>query len=153
MTARRNQLVILLLFFGLIGIFSGVAIWLMSQSQQKERDLLQVQSELEQTKQKMQILNEQNVAALTNRSKLQKDVTMLKKQLDLISKENVSLRLAVKDSQTRFSALATDNSSLKVRLAATEQQLALKQSLKPAAAPPAAAPTILAPASPVPAKR
>jgi septal ring factor EnvC (AmiA/AmiB activator) len=152
-TARRNQLVILLLFFGLIGIFSGVAIWLMSQSQQKERDLLQVQSELEQTKQKMQILNEQNVAALTNRSKLQKDVTTLKKQLDLISKENVSLRLAVKDSQTRFSALATDNSSLKVRLAATEQQLALKQSLKPAAAPPAAAPTIFAPASPVPAKR
>jgi cytoskeletal protein RodZ len=156
-TARRNQLVILLVFFCLVGIFAGVAIWLMSQSQQKERDLLRAQSDLEQTSQQMQILKEQNVSALTTRSKLQKDNTTLKKQLDLTTKQEVSLELKLKDAQTQLSTLATENSSLKVKLAAAEQQLtALKQSFKPSAAPTKStlpAQSTFAPPSSAPAKR
>jgi predicted nucleic acid-binding Zn-ribbon protein len=158
-TARRNQLVILVVFFCLIGIFSGVAIWLISQSQQKERDLLRSQSDLQQTAQQMQILKEQNVSAIATRSKLQKDVTTLKKQLDLANKQNVSLGQMLKEAQTKSSALATDNSGLKVKLATAEQQLtALRQSFKPAFKPatsnPAISPTNLAPAnSSAPAKR
>ena len=154
MTARRNQLVILLLFFCLIGIFSGVAIWFINQSQQKERDLLRAQSDLEQTAQQMQILKEQNISAITTRTKLQKDLTILKKQLDLASKQNASLGQMLKEAQTKSSALATDNSGLKVKLAATEQQLtALRQSFRPATSIPAISPTPLAPAGAAPAKR
>jgi type II secretory pathway pseudopilin PulG len=158
-TARRNQLVILVVFFCLIGIFSGVAIWLMSQSQQKERDLLRAQSDLEQTTQQMQILKEQNVSALTTRSKLQKDNITLKKQLDLANKQGLALELKLKDAQTITSTLAKDNSGLKVKLASAEQQLtALKQSFNPSAATPTkstgpASSPLFAPASPIPAKR
>jgi superfamily II DNA/RNA helicase len=153
-TARRNQLVILLLFFCLIGIFSGVAIWFINQSQQKERDLLRAQSDLEQTAQQLQILKEQNISAITTRTKLQKDLTTLKKQLDLANKQNASLGQMLKEAQTKSSALATDNSGLKVKLAATEQQLtALRQSFKPTTSIPAISPTPLAPASAAPAQR
>lgn len=160
MTARRNQLVILLVFFCLIGIFSGVAIWLISQSQQKERDLLRTQSDLQQTAQQMQILKEQNISALTTRSKLQNENITLKKKLDLAIKQGVSLEQKLKDAQTQLSTVATENSNLKIKQAAAEQQLAaLKQSFKPStAAPakttnPAPSTTILAPASPAPATR
>jgi septal ring factor EnvC (AmiA/AmiB activator) len=158
LTARRNQLVILLLFFCLIGIFSGVAIWLISQSQQKERDLLQVQSDLEKTSEKMQILTEQNKSALTSQSKLQNQVKILTKQLDVTTKQNAAQAQMLKEAQTKNSALATVNSDLSVKLSATERQLtALQQSFKPTSAIPAKstvpAPTIFAPASPAPAKR
>lgn len=160
MTARRNQLVILLLFFCLIGIFSGVAIWLISQSQQKERDLLRVQSDLEQTSQKMQILTEQNKSSLTTQSKLQNSVKTLKKQLDITTKQNAAQMQMLKEAQTKNSALVTENSNLSVKLSATERQLAaLQQSFKPGststtpAKSTVPASTIFAPASPAPAKR
>jgi type II secretory pathway pseudopilin PulG len=157
-TARRNQLVILLVFFCLIGIFSGVAIWLMSQSQQKERELLRTQSDLQQTAQQMQILKEQNISALTTRSKLQNENKALKQKLDLAIKQGISLEQKLKDAQTQLSASTTENSNLKIKQAAAEQQLAaLKQSFKPSAAAPAksVAPTPstpLAPANSAPAK-
>lgn len=154
MTARRNQLVILLLFFGLIGIFSGVAIWLMSQSQQKERDLIRVQSELTQTTQQMQILKEQNTAAFTTRGKLQKDFTTLKKQLDNANKQGIALEQKLKAVQAQFIALATENSSLKVKLTETEQQLTtLRQSFKPTPSTAPAEPTTFTPPKATPIKR
>jgi chromosome segregation ATPase len=153
-TARRTQLVILLSFFGLIGIFAGVAIWLMNQSQQKERDLMRVQSELTQTTQQMQILKEQNTAALTTRSKLQKDFATLKKQLDNANKQGLALEQKLKAVQAQFTVLATENSSLKVKLSATEQQLAtLRQSFKPASSPTPAEPTTFTPPKATPIKR
>jgi septal ring factor EnvC (AmiA/AmiB activator) len=153
LTARRNQLVILLLFFCLSGIFSGVAIWLISKSQDKERDLLRVQSDLEQTSQQMQILKEQNKSALTIQSKLQNDVKTLKKQLDFTTKQNAAQVQMLKEAQTKNSALATVNSDLSVKLSATERQLTtLQQSFKPTKLT-VPAPTISAPASSTPAKR
>jgi type II secretory pathway pseudopilin PulG len=158
-TARRNQLVILLVFFCLIGIFSGVAIWLISQSQQKERDLLRTQSDLQQTAQQMQILKEQNISALTTRSKLQNENITLKKKLDLAIKQGISLEQKLKDAQTQLSTVATENSNLKIKQAAAEQQItALQKSFKPSAAAPAksvepAPSAIFSPTSPAPAKR
>ncbi len=159
MTARRNQLVILVVFFCLIGVFSGVAIWLISQSQQKERDLIRTQSDLEQTAQQMQILKEQNISAITTRSKLQNENTTLKKKLDLAIKQGISVEQKLKDAQTQLSTVTTENSSLKIKQAAAEQQIAaLKQSFKPSATAPSKsiAPvpeTLVAPAGPAPAKR
>jgi hypothetical protein len=157
-TARRNQLVILLVFFCLIGIFSGVAVWLINQSQQKERDLLRTQSDLQQTAQQMKILKEQNISALTTRSKLQNENITLKKKLDLAIKQGISLEQKLKDAQTQLSASTTENSSLKIKQAAAEQQIAaLRQSFKPSNAAPAKSVTpapaaIFAPTSPAPAK-
>lgn len=140
MTARRNQLLILLLFFGLSGIFAGIVLWQINQSQQRERELLQVKTELEQTNQQMQILKQQSNAALSTRSKLQKDLITVKKQLDTASQKNATLEQNLKTAQTQSSSLATENSSLKSRLTAAEQQVkslssSLSGSLKKSSSP------------------
>jgi predicted nucleic acid-binding Zn-ribbon protein len=156
-TARRNQLLILLLFFGLIGIFSGVAIWQMNQSQQRERNLLQVKTELDQTNQQMQILKQQSNAALSTRSKLQKDLLTLKKQLDIANQRGTALEQNLKTAQTQSSALATENSSLKAKLAAAERQLTTSRGAVSGGVngvkPNANAPVNIQPIQPIPLKR
>jgi chromosome segregation ATPase len=129
-TARRNQLLILLLFFGLVGIFSGIIVWQLNQSQQRERSLMQVQTDLEQTNQQMQILKQQSNAALATRSKLQKDLANMKKQLDAANQRSATLEQNLKTAQSQSSGLATENSSLKTQLGATRQELAvMKESI------------------------
>ena len=153
MTARRNQLLILLLFFGLVGIFSGIVVWQMNQSQQRERGLMQAQTDLEQTNQQMQILKEQSNAALTTRSKLQKDLANMKKQLDTANQKGATLEQNLKTAQSQSSALATENSSLKTQLGAAKQELAaVKDSVgslsKPGTKPKASPGSVLEPAIP-----
>ena len=134
MTARRNQLLILLLFFGLVGIFSGIIVWQLNQSQQRERSLMQAQTDLEQTNQQMQILKQQSNSALATRSKLQKDLTNMKKQLDAANQRSATLEQNLKTAQSQSSALATDNSLLKTQFAAAKQELAaVKESIGSAA--------------------
>ncbi len=126
---QRKLLWILLLFFAVAGLFSGFAIWQMSQAQQKERDLARAKAELEQTTQQMQILKEQNTASITARGKLQKDLAETKKQSKTFQQQSASLEQQLKIEQTQKSALASENSTLKIKLSVAEKQLeSLQQS-------------------------
>ncbi|WP_404789596.1 hypothetical protein [Altericista sp. CCNU0014] len=127
---QRKLLWILLLFFAVAGLFSGFAIWQISQSQQKERDLARVKTELEQATQQMQILKEQNTASIAARGKLQKDLMAAKKQLTTFQQQGTDLLQQLKVEQTQKSALASENSTLKIKLSVAEKQLeSLQQSL------------------------
>jgi DNA repair exonuclease SbcCD ATPase subunit len=126
---QRKLLWILLLFFAVAGVFSGFAIWQISQAQQKERDLARAKVELEQTTQQMQILKEQNTASITARGKLLKDLTEAKKQLKTMQQQGLTLEQQLKVEQTQKSALASENSTLKIKLSVAEKQLeSLQQS-------------------------
>lgn len=140
---QRKLLWTLLLFFAVAGLFSGFAIWQISQAQQKERDLARVKNELEQTTQQMKILKEQNTAAITVRGKLQKDLADAKKQLLTFQQQGANLAQQLKVEQTQKSALASENSTLKIKLSVAEKQLeSLQQSfgVSPSRAKPAAKP-------------
>lgn len=132
--ARRNQLWILLSFFVCVGLFSGLAIWQISQFQQKERELARARNELKQTTDQMQVLKAQNTAALSSKGKLQKDLATVKKQLATVQQQGAVLEQQFKTLQGESSTLAAENSTLKVKLAAAERQITvLQQALKPAA--------------------
>lgn len=138
---QRKQLWVLLLFFAVVGLFSGFAIWQISQSQQKDRDLARVKTDLEQTTQQLQLLKEQNTASIMSRSKLQKDLTAAKKQLETLQKQGLALEDQLKTAQAQNSTLVSENATLKIRLSVTEKQLeSLQQSLRPASGGGRAAP-------------
>jgi chromosome segregation ATPase len=124
---QRKQLWVLLLFFAVVGLFTGFAIWQISQSQQKERDLARVKTDLEQTTQQLQLLKDQNTASITARGKLQKDLAAAKKQLDTFQKQGIALETQFKAAQAQNLNLVSENSTLKARLSVAEKQLQLLQ--------------------------
>lgn len=136
---QRKQLWILLSFFAVVGLFSGLAIWQISQLQQKDRDLARAKTELDQANQQMQLLKDQNTATINSRGKLQKDLAAVKKQANTFQQKGIAIEQQLKTAQTQNSTLITENSTLKVRLSLMEKQLgSLQQSLKvkPAATKP-----------------
>jgi chromosome segregation ATPase len=124
---QRKQLWVLLLFFVIVGLFSGLAIWQINQSQQKERDLARSKTELEQTNQQLKLLKDQNTASITSRGKLQKELTAAKKQLETFQKQGIALETQFKAAQAQNIGLVSENSTLKARLSVAEKQLVLLQ--------------------------
>jgi uncharacterized protein YhaN len=118
----KNQLWILLAFFAVIGIFSGLAIWQINQSQQKERELTRAKTDLQQIAQQMQVLKEQNAAALSDKSKLIKDLTATKKQLTTFQQKGIELEQRFKAAQETLTKLAAENSSFRIQLAETSKK-------------------------------
>jgi chromosome segregation ATPase len=137
---QRKQLWILLSFFAVVALFSGLAIWQIGNLQQKDRDLARAKTELEQANQQMQLLKAQTTATLTSRGKLQKDLAAAQKQLATFQQKGLAIEQQLKTAQVQNSTLISENSTLKVRLSLAEKQLeSLQQSLKvkPAGAKPA----------------
>jgi chromosome segregation ATPase len=128
---QRKQLLMLLLIFAGVGLFLGLAIWQISQLQQKDRDLARVKSELDQTKQQIKLLQDNNKATIVARGKLQKDLVAAKKQLTTFQQQGLAIEQQLKAAQALNSKLVTENSTLLVRLSDREKQLAsLQQSLR-----------------------
>jgi uncharacterized protein YhaN len=122
---QRKQLWMLLLVFAGVGLFSGLAIWQISQLQQKDRDLSRVKTELEQTKQQMQLLQENNKVTIVARGKLQKELAAVKKQATLfqqqgqvIEKKLIEAQIQLKNTQELANKLNADNLTLKTQLEA-----------------------------------
>jgi chromosome segregation ATPase len=133
---QRKQLWILLSFFGVVTLFSGLAIWQIGNLQQKDRELARAKTQLEQTTQQMQLLNNQNTASITSKGKLQKNLAAAQKQLTDFQKKGIAIEQQLKTAQAQNGVLITENAKLNVELSTTKQQLAsLQQSLsvKPAA--------------------
>jgi chromosome segregation ATPase len=140
---QRKQLWILLSFFAVVGLFTGLAIWQISQLQQKDRDLARAKTELEQTNQQMQLLKDQNTATITSRGKLQKDFAAAKKQLATFQQKGLAIEQQLKAAQAQNTALISDNAKLNVELSFAKKQLeSLQQSLKVNAAGTKSAPTV-----------
>ena len=128
---QRKQLWILLSFFAVVGLFSGLAIWQISNLQQKDREVARAKTELEQATQQMQLLKNQNTATITSRGKLQKDFAAAQKQLTTFQQKGLAIEQQLKTAQAQNSTLISENSTLKVRLSLAEKQLeSLQQSLK-----------------------
>jgi chromosome segregation ATPase len=120
---QRKQLWILLSFFAVVGLFSGLAIWQISNLQQKDRDLARAKTELDQVTQQMQLLKDQNTATITSRGKLQKDLASAQKQLTTFQQQGLAIQQQLKTAQAQNSTLISENATLKVRLSLTEKQL------------------------------
>jgi DNA anti-recombination protein RmuC len=118
----KNQLWILLAFFALIGVFSGLAIWQINQSQQRERELTRTKTQLQQIAQQMQVLKEQNAAAQSDKGKLIKDLTVAKKQLTIFQQKGLELEQRFKAAQDTLTKLATENSNLKLQMSETAKK-------------------------------
>jgi len=118
----KNQLWILLAFFALIGVFSGLAIWQINQSQQRERELTRTKTQLQQIAQQMQVLKEQNAAAQSDKGKLIKDLTVAKKQLTTFQQKGLELEQRFKAAQDTLTKLATENSNLKLQMSETAKK-------------------------------
>jgi chromosome segregation ATPase len=118
----KNQLWILLAFFALIGVFSGLAIWQINQSQQRERELTRTKTQLQQISQQMQVLKEQNAAAQLDKGKLIKDLTVAKKQLTTFQQKGLELEQRFKAAQDTLTKLATENSNLKIQISETAKK-------------------------------
>jgi DNA anti-recombination protein RmuC len=118
----KNQLWILLAFFALIGVFSGLAIWQINQSQQRERELTRTKTQLQQISQQMQVLKEQNAAAQLDKGKLIKDLTVAKKQLTTFQQKGLELEQRFKAAQDTLTKLATENSNLKIQMSETTKK-------------------------------
>jgi type II secretory pathway pseudopilin PulG len=118
----KNKLWILLAFFAVIGIFSGLAIWQINQSQQKERELTRTKTDLQQMAQQMQVLKEQNAAALSDKSKLIKDLTVAKNQLTTFQQKGIELEQRFKAAQNTLSKLAAENSNLRIQMSETAKK-------------------------------
>ncbi len=143
---QRKQLWILLSFFAVVGLFTGLAIWQISNLQQKDRDLARTKTELDQTTQQMQLLKDQNTATITSRGKLQKDFAAAQKQLATFQQKGLAIEQQLKTAQAQNSALISENATLKVRLSLTEKQLeSLQQSLKAKPATTKSSPTEIEP--------
>jgi uncharacterized membrane-anchored protein YhcB (DUF1043 family) len=113
--AQKNQLWILLGFFGMIGLFAGLAIWQINQSQQRDRELSKVKTELEQTTQQLKILKAQNATSISDKGKLIKDVTMSKKLLTDFQQKGLKLEQQLKAAQDMLTKVADENSKLKLQ--------------------------------------
>ncbi|MGB8700262.1 MAG: hypothetical protein WCD18_12670 [Thermosynechococcaceae cyanobacterium] len=136
MAAQKQQLWFLLLFFAVIGLFSGFAIWQISRSQEQQRELSRTKTDLEQTQQQMKILKDQSGAALIAKNKIQKDLEALRKKFNEAQQQKLSLEQQLQTFQAQSSTLATENSTLKIKLTAAEQQIkTLQQAFKPTPAP------------------
>jgi type II secretory pathway pseudopilin PulG len=118
----KNKLWILLAFFAVIGIFSGLAIWQINQSQQRDRELTRAKTDLQQIAQQMQVLKEQNAAALSDKGKLIKDLTAVKNQLTTFQQKGIELEQRFKAAQDTLSKLAAENSNLRIQLAETAKK-------------------------------
>jgi DNA anti-recombination protein RmuC len=118
----KNRLWILLAFFALIGVFSGLAIWQINQSQQRERELTRTKTQLQQIAQQMQVLKEQNAAAQSDKGKLIKDLTVAKKQLTTFQQKGLELEQRFKAAQDTLTKLATENSNLKLQMSETAKK-------------------------------
>jgi DNA anti-recombination protein RmuC len=118
----KNQLWILLAFFASIGVFSGLAIWQINQSQQRERELTRTKAQLQQIAQQMQVLKEQNAAAQSDKGKLIKDLTVAKKQLTTFQQKGLELEQRFKAAQDTLTKLATENSNLKIQMSETAKK-------------------------------
>jgi uncharacterized protein YhaN len=125
---QRKQLWMLLLVFAGVGLFSGLAIWQISQLQQKDRDLSRVKTELEQTKQQIQLLQENNKATIVARGKLQKDLAAVKKQATTfqqqglaIEKKLIEAQVQIKTAQDIANKLNAENITLKTQLEAIQK--------------------------------
>jgi chromosome segregation ATPase len=118
----KNQLWILLAFFALIGVFSGLAIWQINQSQHRERELTRTKTQLQQIAQQMQVLKEQNAAAQSDKGKLIKDLTVAKKQLTTFQQKGLELEQRFKAAQDTLTKLATENSNLKLQMSETAKK-------------------------------
>ncbi len=123
----KNKLWILLAFFAVIGIFSGLAIWQINQSQQKERELTRAKADLQQIAQQMQVLKEQNAAALSDKSKLIKDLTAAKQQLTIFQQKGIELEQRFKATQATLSKLAAENSNLRIQMSETAKKRPILQ--------------------------
>jgi chromosome segregation ATPase len=118
----KNQLWILLAFFALIGVFSGLAIWQINQSQQRERELTRTKTQLQQIAQQMQVLKEQNAAVQSDKGKLIKDLTVAKKQLTTFQQKGLELEQRFKAAQDTLTKLAAENSNLKIQMSETAKK-------------------------------
>lgn len=125
---QRKQLWMLLLVFAGVGLFSGLAIWQISQLQQKDRDLSRVKTELEQTKQQMQLLQDNNKATIVARGKLQKELAAVKKQAATFQQQGLAIEKQLKEAQVQFKTaqdiankLNAENITLKTQLEAIQK--------------------------------
>jgi chromosome segregation ATPase len=99
---QRKQLWILLLVFAGVGLLSGLAIWQISQLQQKDRDLARAKTELEQSKQQVQLLQDNNKATIVARGKLQKDLAAVKKQAATFQQQGLAIEKQLKVTQDQL---------------------------------------------------
>jgi cytochrome oxidase assembly protein ShyY1 len=125
---QRKQLWMLLLVFAGVGLFSGLAIWQISQLQQKDRDISRVKTELEQTKQQMQLLQENNKATIVARGKLQKELAAAKKQAATFQQQGLAIEKQLREAQVQFKTaqdiankLNAENITLKTQLEAAQR--------------------------------
>lgn len=125
---QRKQLWMLLLIFAGVGLFSGLAIWQISQLQQKDRDLSRVKTELEQTKQQIQLLQDNTKATIVARGKLQKELAAIRKQAttfqqqgQAIEKKFLEAQIQLKNAQDIVNKLNADNLTLKTQLEAIQK--------------------------------
>ncbi len=140
---QRKQLWILLSFFAVVGLFSGLAIWQIGNLQQRDRELARAKTELEQSTQQMQLLKDQNTASITTKGKLQKNLAAAQKQLTTFQQKGIAIEQQLKTAQAQNSTLITENAKLNVELSTTKKQLAsLQQSLSVKPAATKSAPTV-----------
>jgi septal ring factor EnvC (AmiA/AmiB activator) len=122
---QRKQLWMLLPVFVGMGLFAGLTMWQISQFQQKDRDIARVKTELEQTKQQMQLLQENNKATIVARGKLQKDLAAVKKQATTFQQQGLAIEKQLKEAQVQLKTaqdiankLNAENINLKTQLEA-----------------------------------
>jgi uncharacterized protein YhaN len=122
---QRKQLGILLLVFAGVGLLAGLALWQISQLQQKDRDLARVKTELEQAKQQVQLLQNSNKATIVSRGKLQKDLAAAKKQAATFQQQGQAIEKQLRETQVQLklaqdtaNKLNADNVLLKTQLEA-----------------------------------
>jgi cytochrome oxidase assembly protein ShyY1 len=128
MVAQRKQIGILLLVFTGVGLFCGLALWQINQLQQKDRDLSRVKTELEQSRQQVQLLQDNNKATIVDRGKLQKDLAAVKKQAATFQQQGLAIEKQLKESQIQLKTaqdmankLNADNVLLKTQLDAASK--------------------------------
>lgn len=112
---QRKQLWILLSVFVGMGLFAGLTMWQISQFQLKDRDIARVKTELEQTKQQIQILQDTNKAAISSRGKLQKDFTAAQKLLTTFQQKGQALEKQLSEAKLKLldaSKVQEDNKKL-----------------------------------------
>jgi septal ring factor EnvC (AmiA/AmiB activator) len=128
---QRKQLWILLSVFVGVGLFAGLTMWQISQMQQKDRDIARVKTELEQTKQQIQLLQDTNKAAISSRGKLQKDFTAAQKLLTTFQQKGQALEKQLKDTQEQLKGAQDVANKLNAEKVLLKTQLdSIQQSLK-----------------------
>jgi chromosome segregation ATPase len=128
---QRKQLWILLLVFAGVGLLSGLAIWQISQLQQKDRDLARVKTELEQSKQQVQLLQDNNKATIVSRGKLQKDLAAVKKQAATFQQQGLAIEKQLKVTQDQLKSAQDIANKLNAEKVLLKTQLdSIQQTIK-----------------------